>query len=301
MRVLQLDGGREMRGGQWQALFLLRGLPGCGVEATLLAPRGSPLAARAAREGIPVLPLAPLALFRELRRAELVHAHDARSHTLAAFAPGPPLVVSRRVAFPVKTGFVSRRKYARAAHYIAVSHYVAGRLVEAGVPAAKISVVHDGVELPGARPAGPAGGPVVAFDSGDPMKGAALAREAAALAGIEMVFTREPARDLPAAAVFLYLTRSEGLGSAALLAMAHGVPVIASRTGGLPEAVEDEVTGLLVENSPAAIAAALARLKKDPDLAQRLGRAGRERAAARFTAELMTRQTAAVYRKVLGC
>lgn len=300
MRVLQLDSGREMRGGQFQVLLLLRGLRSEGVAAPLLARRGSPLAAEAARQGWQVEPLTPARLLANLRRSDLVHAHDARSHTLAALLPGPPLVVSRRVAFPVGTGWASRWKYARAAHYIAVSRHVAERLGEAGVPAEKISVVHDGVQAPPPA-ARRAGGPVVSLATGDAMKGGALAREAAALAGVEVLFSDDLARDLPSAAVFLYLTHAEGLGSAALLAMAHGVPVIASRVGGLAEVIEDGRTGLLAPNSPADIAAALRRLVDDRDLAARLGDAGRERVASLFTAENMVRQTIAVYRKVLGC
>lgn len=301
MRVLQLDTGRQMRGGQFQALLLLRGLESEGLAAPLLAPRGSPLAAEAARQGGRVEPLTPGRLLANLRRVDLVHAHDARSHTLAALLPGPPLVVSRRVAFPVGTGWASRWKYARAAHYIAVSRYVAERLAEAGVPAAKVSVVYDGVQAPRAAAARSAGGAVVALDTADPMKGGALAREAAALAGVDVRFSNDLSRDLPEAAAFLYLTHAEGFGSAALLAMAHGVPVIASRVGGLAEVIEDGRTGLLVANSAAEAAAALRRLLEDRDLAGRLGCAGRERAASLFTAENMVRQTIAVYRKVLGC
>ena len=53
--------------------------------------------------------------------------------------------------------------------------------------------------------------------------------------------------DLRDAAMLVYLTASEGLGSGALLAMSAGVPVIASRVGGLPEIVRHRETGLLVE------------------------------------------------------
>ena len=43
MRILHLDSGREMRGGQWQALRLMEGLAAAGVDQTLLARAGSPL------------------------------------------------------------------------------------------------------------------------------------------------------------------------------------------------------------------------------------------------------------------
>ena len=53
-------------------------------------------------------------------------------------------------------------------------------------------------------------------------------------------------RDLPHARAMIYLTQSEGLGSGILLAMAHGVTVIASNTGGIPEMIENGVNGILV-------------------------------------------------------
>ncbi len=63
--------------------------------------------------------------------------------------------------------------------------------------------------------------------------------------------------------MFLYITHKEGLGSAALLAMASGVPVVASRVGGLPEIVDDGGTGFFVENHPEAIAARMRLLAED--------------------------------------
>src|SRR5439155_1167017 len=78
------------------------------------------------------------------------------------------------------------------------------------------------------------------------------------------------------------------LGVAALEAMAAGRPVVASRVGGLAEAVVHEETGLLVPpGDPTALAAALARLARDPDLRARLGAAGHARVLARYTATRM--------------
>src|SRR5512143_3960219 len=133
-----------MRGGQWQAVYLVERLSG----AVLLARAGSPLFQEAARRKLDVRALSFRALAAAVKSTDLVHVHDARSHTLAAVAGGAPLVVSRRVAFPVKRGFFSLWKYARASLYLAVSKYVAARLMEAGVRGAKIRVVHDGIPLP---------------------------------------------------------------------------------------------------------------------------------------------------------
>jgi glycosyltransferase involved in cell wall biosynthesis len=81
--------------------------------------------------------------------------------------------------------------------------------------------------------------------------------------------------------------------------MAYGVPVVASRVGGLPEIVRHEETGLLVENSAEQIAAAVRRILNDAGLADRLAAAGRALVESRFTMERMAADTLAVYRKVL--
>ena len=80
------------------------------------------------------------------RRTSSMPTTRARIRSPSSTARGKPVVVSRRVAFPLKTGFPSRWKYGRAAHYLAVSRFVAAELTAAGVPADKISVVHDAVK-----------------------------------------------------------------------------------------------------------------------------------------------------------
>ena len=100
MRTLHVDSGREMRGGQWQVLRLVEGLAREGVSAALLCRAGSPLLQLAVERGLDARPLAFLRLAAAARRADLVHAHDARSHTLA-LAAGAAGVVSRRVAVPI--------------------------------------------------------------------------------------------------------------------------------------------------------------------------------------------------------
>jgi hypothetical protein len=202
------------------------------------------------------------------------------------------LVVSRRVAFPVR----SRFKYRRASHYLAVSEFVKRVLQAGGVPEEKISVVYDGVPL-----LDPAYGTLLmAPASDDPQKGAALALEAAQLAGEPLKLSGDLESQLHEAAIFLYITHSEGLGSGALLAMSAGLPVIASNVGGLPEIIRHGENGLLVENRPPEIAAAIVRLHTSPADARQLGAAARRTVEERFTVDRMVRRTMEVYRQVLS-
>ena len=146
MNILHLDTGREMRGGQWQALLLMQALARRGHRQQLLGRAGSPLLEQAHRAGFCS---EAVRCGLRLPAADVVHAHDAGAHTAAAWrARSAPLVVSRRVAFPVGRGWFSKRKYARAERYIAVSQYVARELAFAGVPQERIAVVFDGVRLP---------------------------------------------------------------------------------------------------------------------------------------------------------
>jgi glycosyltransferase involved in cell wall biosynthesis len=105
---------------------------------------------------------------------------------------------------------------------------------------------------------------------------------------------------LAAADVLAMPSRQEGLGVAALEAMAAGLPVIASRVGGLPEAVVDGATGVLVPvGDVGALAAAIASLAAGRDRARALGAAGAARVRERFTMAGMAAATLAVYRRLL--
>lgn len=100
--------------------------------------------------------------------------------------------------------------------------------------------------------------------------------------------------------VYVQPSLNEGFGLAAVEAMALGRPVVASRVGGLPEVVEDRVTGLLVApNDAHALASALRTLRDDPGLRVRLGNAGAERAVGLFSAERSARSYADAYRQLL--
>lgn len=105
---------------------------------------------------------------------------------------------------------------------------------------------------------------------------------------------------LASADVCVLSSREEGMGSVLLDALFLGKPIAATRAGGIPEAVTDGVTALLVPvEDSTALASAIARLMRDRSLAGRLAAAARTR-AREFSVERMTDRTESVYARVLG-
>jgi glycosyltransferase involved in cell wall biosynthesis len=110
----------------------------------------------------------------------------------------------------------------------------------------------------------------------------------------------DPRELLWAADVFAMPSLKEGLGVAALEAMACGVPAIVSAVGGLREVVEHDRTGILVEPARAdEIAAAIARLASSAELRTRMGVAARQRVEQNYSMGAMAERTLALYRAAL--
>ena len=130
-----------------------------------------------------------------------------------------------------------------------------------------------------------------------------LAREAGLLDSVVFTGFRP---DVPALlgtmdCFVLASTRTEGVPQALLQAFATGVPVVASRIGGIPEVVTDGETGLLVESeSVPALAAAIERVLDDPDAAARRARAARALVEARFSHESAVERLLQLYRELLA-
>ena len=103
------------------------------------------------------------------------------------------------------------------------------------------------------------------------------------------------------AAVVVCPSHREGYGVAAREAMAHGRPVIATAVGGLLDAVENGVTGVLVRaRDPVALRVAIDTLLADSELRRRLGDAARDRARERFSWDAATTTAVAAYRSALA-
>ena len=100
---------------------------------------------------------------------------------------------------------------------------------------------------------------------------------------------------------FVLPSRGEGISNAILEAMATGLPTVATRVGGTPEIVEDEVTGRLVPAAnPHAMAAAIVAYARDDATARAHGRAARDRIVERFSLDRMVRDYQALYDEAHG-
>jgi glycosyltransferase involved in cell wall biosynthesis len=160
VRLLALDLGAGLRGGQRQTALLLAELAGRGHTIRLVVRRGAPLAeVLRTRGGIDVLEAPPgpeaspgllLAVARAARlfQPDVIYAGDSRGHGAAVWSrasSGRPLVVHRRVFFRPSGHLLSRIKYRAADRFLAVSGAVASTLAKAGVDPARIAVVPDGL------------------------------------------------------------------------------------------------------------------------------------------------------------
>jgi len=112
---------------------------------------------------------------------------------------------------------------------------------------------------------------------------------------------RHDVRDLMAASdVFVMPSRFEGLPVAMLEAMDSGLPVVATRVGGIPEVLQKGAGLLVPPEAPAQLAEALATLAADPAQRATLARAGRARVRDHFSAARMDAMTATVYQRALS-
>jgi hypothetical protein len=298
LQILHVDTGAEMRGGQYQVLLLLEALRNADHDVKLLARTGAPLSQEAAHYGISTAPCSFASVLTESAKTGILHAHDAHGHTLAAIGSRVRFVVSRRVAFPIGRGLASRWKYSRPARYIAVSECVARELETAGITRDRIDVVHDAV-APAEEGMWDPTAAAVALASADAGKGRVWIERASQISGIPVHFSSQLPVDLRRASMFVYMTRNEGLGSAALLAMAMGIPVIASKVGGLAEVFVHARSGLYVSNDPEEAAQAMQQLRNSSALASAIISNAKQRVRESFTVERMLAGTIASYKRAL--
>jgi glycosyltransferase involved in cell wall biosynthesis len=365
LSVLHVDTAGTWRGGQAQVLGLCEGLAARGVTQWLAAPDG-PLAARARERGIEAFRFAPrgdldlpaawgLARLALRLRPRILHLHSARAHATgwpAARAARAKVVVARRVDFAVAANPLSALKYRLPVdRFVTVSGGIKDVLLQGGVPPARVTVIHSGIEVDrvaasvaearasgrarafraalGVPEAAPLLGVIAAFAphkdhatfvraarrvldrrpdawfvcAGEGETLAAVRAEAHALGLSERLRLPGFVHDVPAllGALDLFVLSSflEGLGTSVLDAQAAGVPVVATRVGGVPEMITSGVDGLLVPaRDPEALAAAMLDVLADPEAARARARAAHASVRA-FDLGATVAATERLYRELL--
>jgi glycosyltransferase involved in cell wall biosynthesis len=251
---------------------------------------------------------------------------------------GTPYVITRRVNNPIREHGMAHTVYRGAAQVAAVAPQVAD-VVRAFDSAIRVDVVHSSssgftvdtaraaairASFPGKMVIGHVGAldndqkgqefivaAARAFAASEPdlhfvLVGggedeAMLKQLAAGLPNVTFTgFVNNVGDYLAAFDVFVLPSNREGIGSILLDAMDRGLPVIASRVGGVPDIVHDDDNGILIEPRRVdQLRAAILALRADPTRRRLLGERGRA-LATRFTAESMARKYLAIYRSVLS-
>lgn len=255
--------------------------------------------------------------------------------------PLPKYVVTRRMDYAESKSWYTRCLYNRRVDgVVAISQNILDGLVTAGVERRRIRLIHSGIDpsrFAADEPQWPAVNDVPTVGclavleerkgieyllaaasqlqaqgvrlkwliGGTGALGEKLQRQAQTLGLGDCLkflgFVAKPEEFLRAIDIFVMPSLFEGLGVAALEAMAAGKPVVASRVGGLAESVLDGETGFLVApRDSGAIAGAVVKLINDAPLARRMGAQGRQRALEHFTLEQMAARNEAYYYELLG-
>jgi glycosyltransferase involved in cell wall biosynthesis len=101
--------------------------------------------------------------------------------------------------------------------------------------------------------------------------------------------------------IFVHPSINEGMSIVMMEAMALGKPIVTTRVGGTPELVKDEETGLLVPSQDSeALAGAISKLLKNPDLINKMGEKARQRVMDNFTIEKTVRNYENLYKELSG-
>ncbi len=360
MSLFHIDAGKEWRGGQRQSLFLVQELKRKGFPVYFVVQPGSPLHKKASEAELPLLPIKirnefdvlsilRLSFAMRRRKCRLAHFHDAHSVAVGSVASSmakvPLRVISRRVDFPLKKNYFSRKKYlSQIDAVVAISEGVKKVLVESGLPPERIEVISSGIDFTPYKEALSSDYLRREFSFAEDdflvgmvahladhkghkylIRAAKILREhtskikiiivgegplrieltrEAKDSGVEdfvffLGFREDVPRILSSLDLFVLSSYLEGLGTSIMDAMACHLPVVATRTGGIPEVVTHGETGLLVPpRNPSSLAKAILRLYENRELASRLGERGYRAVHKKFSSEAMADKVASLYARL---
>lgn len=359
-KILHISSHRTWRGGEQQVSYLVNELQKYNCLQWILCAEGNAMEAYCEQNGIPHYSYQNV--FRksfknqrilndlcERHQIDLIHVHDSHSHTLAfmaaLFGNERPIIVSRRVDFPVKDNFFSRKKYNHPAirRYICVSNKIREVLEKDIEDKSKLRVVYSGIDV--SRFQGKVNTHILHKNFGIPSDKLIIGNISAIAdhkdhftfvdtadilvrQGINAVFMivgegelDEEIRKyilsknlekhiimtgfqdnipdiLPEFDVFLFTSKTEGLGTSLLDAFACRIPVVTTNAGGIPEIVSHEVNGLMAEVGDAEfLAQQTLRVLNDNHLREKLTE-NALKTLENFSSEKMAAETYKIYNEV---
>jgi len=362
IKVLHLSSEPTWRGGEQQIIYLVEESRKLGVEAVIGCRIDSEVEKYCHEEGLPFISL-PFKSAYDLKTAlrilkvagshqfDLIQVHTSKSHTMAVIAGllglKTPVILTRRVDFPVKNNWFSKFKYnySKIVKIICISETIKRITAPDIKDASKLTTIHSGVDMERFKPFHgstwlrdhyniPAdikiiGNTSAISDQKDyftfvdvaervlkqnsqthffivgegPERTTVEEYVSAKGLGGKITFTgfRKNIREiLPSLNIFLFTSKTEGLGTSILDAMAAKVPIVATAAGGVFEMVTHEKTGLMYPvKDTEALANGVLRILKDDDLATRLVDHASE-TALHFTKEKTAKRTVELYKALLS-
>lgn len=362
MRILHITSPKTWRGGEQQLLYLAEELKALGFYQVVMCPFNSEVHQYCLKKhvnhvtyykGFSANPMVAFRVSQTCKREniDMIHVHDSHAHNFAVLSAvltglDLPIIVSRRVDFPVSDSGMSSYKYnhPQIAKIICVSNAIKEVMMPSIADHRKLTVVHSGIDLDKFKKKKLHDVLRKEFDVPDdyllignvaalaPHKDyATFLRTAKRLvdAGIKAKFfaigegncRREVMEQiaelglknevhltgfrgdivevLPELDIFLITSETEGLGTSILDALAAGVPVVATKAGGIIEIIEDQKTGLLADvKDDEALAKAVTQLAENQELRAKYISAGKEK-VKQFAKSETAKKTIEVYSSAL--
>ncbi len=361
-KILHISSERGWRGGEQQIAYLIEYSTSIGAEVVVVVRQGSDMekwcqeerikhVSASFRNGIDISTARAIRRTAKNENVDFVHAHSGKGHSLAFLAlklgMRKPLIVHRRVDFPLKKSGFSLKKYnhPNVKAIICVSDTIKNMVAPFIAEPDRATTVYSGIDFNRFNQDAPTGYLHQEFGI-DPSKklvanisalaphkdyptflmaaktylqnrddvhflivgGGSLEEQLksdASQLGIDHQVTFTGFRnDIPSVFrelyAFLITSSTEGLGTTVIDALHNGLPVVATKGGGIPELVRDGVEGFLSEvGDEVSLAEQLERLTTDPELRDELGKNAMERSKM-FSKEEMGKGVHAVYKRLMS-
>lgn len=361
MRILHVSYHKSWRGGEQQISYLVGELQNMGCHQWIYCSEDNALEEYCKDNGISYYTFSNnlLKRYQNIKKLkhlcqkhfiEIVHVHDSFSHEMAYVAGlignETPIILSRRVDFPMNNTFISHNKYNyhRIRKILCVSNKIKQTLEPDIKDKSKLTVIHDGIDLekfnknsPGllrkqfkipkeAKIIGyisalsPHKDHLTFIDTAEKLLKENLnakffiigegrikkhLQDYAIKKGLvdHIIFTGFRT-DVPSIIhdldIFLFTSISEGLGTSILDAFASGVPVVSTNAGGIPEIIENGVTGLVADIKDSdQLANNVMKLLSDKELRESIIQNAKEK-VKNFSKQIMAERTFSVYKEILN-